>query len=92
MSGNKAFCVIFPGFELRSIKISQIDFEKYTDEEIQKFLLEALPIKNEFFEESKKRDAFTDIVTKYLTKLLNGEHPYSIFDNFINVFQKVLEN
>lgn len=90
-STNKTFCIIFPGFELYNLKISQTDFEKYTDEEIQKLILENLPITNEFFLDEEKRDLFLEILTNYLQTIIKGEKPYSIFDNIIDVFKIVLK-
>lgn len=62
------------------------------DEEIQKILFEALPINNELLENSKNRDLFDNVLKKYLAKIINCEHPYSLFDSIFNIFQKVLGN
>lgn len=74
------------------MKISQIDFEKYIDEEIQKLLLEALPISNEFFKNDEKRELFLEILTNYLESIVSGQMPYSIFDNIFDVFNFVLKD
>lgn len=74
------------------MKISQTDFEKYTDEEIQKLILDNLPITNDFFLDEEKRELFLEILTNYLQTIIKGEKPYSIFDNIFDVFKIVLKD
>lgn len=92
ISSNKSFCIIFPGVELYNLRISQTDFGKYTDEEILKILLEALPITNEFFQNDEKRELFLEILTNYLESIITNKQPYSIFDNIYDVFKIVLKD
>lgn len=74
------------------MKICQIDFEKYIDEEIQKILLEALPISNQFFKDDEKRELFLEILTNYLENIVSGKIPYTIFDNIFDVFKILLKD
>ncbi len=80
-----------PGFEMYNFRICSTDYEKYIDEEIQKILLDAMPINNEFFEDVARREIFTEILTNYLTKIVNSDSPYTIFDNVYSVFHNALK-
>jgi hypothetical protein len=90
LKSSKSFCVIFPGFEMRDKKICNADHEKYMDDEIEKLLSEAMPIGIEYFEDNEKIEIFTNVITKYLKKIINGEIPYSIFDDIYKVFNDAL--
>lgn len=90
LKSSRSFCIIFPGFELRDSKICNADHEKYMDDEIEKLLAEAMPISNEYFEDEEKIEIFTKVITSYLTKIINKEIPYSIFDDIYKVFNDAL--
>lgn len=88
---SRSFCIILPGFEMRDYKICNADHEKYMDDEIEKLISEAMPITNDYFDDTEKVEIFTNVITKYLTKIINGEIPYSIFDNIYKVFNDAID-
>ena len=88
---NKSFSILLPGFELNNLKIPQIEYEKYTDEEITKKILEVLPITSDIFNNSFIIEIFNQILIDYLKNIIQGNIPYSIFDNIFDVFQKILK-